>query len=106
MKNLSLVEALEYLSRNFTGAGNKGFTELFYILKYFKENISLLTPREIILKLMSKCKIEKEPQILIVSERFNNPGKESLDLFLESVDCCQDPNVITLSSIHQAKGQE
>ena len=106
LKSIGLWQAVEYLALHYKGPNNKGFTDLYCILKYFGENLHRLSPAEIVLKLMAKFSIEKPPAVLQIAENFVGHGGESLNLLLESVNCSQDPNVVTLSSIHQAKGQE
>lgn len=106
LKSFSLIQALDYLAVHQSGHSTKGFLDLHTLLKYFKENLHLLTPSQILFKLITRFNLEKTPQILKISEQFLLPGKENLDFFLEAVNCSKDPNVISLSSIHQAKGQE
>ena len=106
LKNLTLYGSLEYLTHNNPGKGNKGFTELYSLLNYFKKNLNTMSPKEIITSLESKYNLGELPHLIQLSESFTQTGKEALDLFLQSVNCNQDPNVVTFSSIHQAKGQE
>lgn len=105
-KNMTLFQSLDHLAHNYTGKNSKGFIELYNTLHYFEDNVHKMTPRDVILKILSIFNIKYLNQLIKLSEKFEGVGKETLNSFLQSLDYCQDPNVVCLSSIHQAKGQE
>ncbi|OMJ80540.1 hypothetical protein SteCoe_19182 [Stentor coeruleus] len=105
-KSLSLYSALEYISANFNGKNNKGFKELYNILNHYTFLALSLNPHDLIVKLSSTLNLGQQFQLLELSEKFSGLGKETLNEFLQSINICQMPNNVTLSSIHQAKGME
>lgn len=105
-KNLSLYSTLEYISGNFKGKSSNGFKQLYDLLNHYIFLSPTLSPHDLISKLASTLNLGQPFQLLECSEKFSGLGKEMLNDFLQSINICQVPNNITLSSIHQAKGME
>lgn len=105
-RNLTLYQSLEFIVRQNSGKNLKGFIDLYTVLSYCIQNIKSLSPFEILRKLTTRYELTPCLTLLKFSEAFKSSGPEVLKDFIDMVSESDDPNSITLSTIHQAKGQE
>ena len=61
---------------------------------------------ELINLIISDFKLKDCQNLLTISEAFFNTGRESVEIFLESIGHYEKNNKITVTTIHQAKGRE
>lgn len=105
-RNFSLYQSLEHIVKQNSGKNQKGFLDLYTILSFCIQNLSTLNGFQIIQKLITRYDLPPCHTLLQLSESFKSSGPESLNEFIDSISLSEDPNSITLSSIHQSKGQE
>jgi DNA helicase-2/ATP-dependent DNA helicase PcrA len=102
---VSLYQALEKISKQ-GGKNQKGFLDLYTILSFFIKNLDFLSPFEILLKIINRYELPQPKTLLKLAEKFKEKGKNSILSMIEAVDSSENQEALTLSTIHQAKGQE
>ena len=105
-RNLTLYQSLEHIVKQHLGKNQKAFLDLYTILSYCIQNLSKLNAFQILQKIISRYDLPACHTLLQLSEPFKSLGAESLNDFIDSVSLSEDPNSVTLSTIHQSKGQE
>ena len=102
-KRLSLYESLKYIVES-TKDPPKGFRELYNSICAFSQKSKSYSPSEMVNLIVSDFRL-KDCQSL---EKAAEPYLvvDSLDVFLQGIDCLEDSDKVTVTTIHQAKGQE
>ena len=104
-KNLSLFESLKFLVTS-TSKCLKGFSDLFNAIQSFRLDSQSLGLFELVTKMVLDFRVNNAQNLLALSEVFLSSGNQCIQDFLQSIDCGEDADSITLTTIHQAKGRE
>lgn len=102
-KKLSMFHSLEFIVNN-TQNPLKGFVELYTQILLFKEKSQNLSPADLVQYIIKSFNLKDCKQLEEIAEAYVDLG--TLEFFLQSVDSCDETDKITLTTIHQAKGQE
>ena len=109
-EEISLFKACQQLSKEKSGYGKRGFTDLFVSVSFIAKQIPLMSPHDLVMLISNRFKIEGMhiESLTSLSSEYSEASLECYCRFLSIFDDNQEfkPEAVTLSTIHQAKGQE